>query len=105
MRGRHDRSTESGSRVADASVIDAAISDARVMIDARRQDWTKLLQELIRIPSCFEAEHEIVRRVCEYATAIGLVPTLVPMDATTLRRQPDAVNPVSEVADRNNVVV
>ncbi len=105
MRGGDDRSTGSNSRVPDAGEIDAAIFDARVMIDARRQDWTDLLQELIRIPSCFEAEHAIVRRVCEYVTGLGLVPDLLPMDETLLRGYAHAAKPISPVADRNNVVV
>jgi len=37
-----------------------AIRGAHAMIDRCKQDWTALLQELIRIPSCFEAEHAIV---------------------------------------------
>jgi acetylornithine deacetylase len=78
---------------------------ALAMIDERAQDWTSLLQELIQIPSCFESEHEIVRRVSEYVTVIGLVPTLVPMDPVALRRLADAAEPISDVGDRNNVVV
>jgi acetylornithine deacetylase len=105
MRGSDDRSTGAGGRMPDASVIDAAILDARATIDARRQDWTNLLQELIRIPSRFEAEHAIVRRVCEYVTALGLVPELVPMDEKLLHGHAHAAKPVSSVADRNNVVV
>jgi len=84
---------------------DPAFRAALTMIDDHAQDWTGLLQGLIRIPSCFESEHEIVRHVCRYATAIGLTPVLVPMDAELLRRHLDAVRPVSDVADRNNVVV
>ena len=83
----------------------ATLLRAQDMITRRAEDWTKLLQELIRIPSCFEAEHAIVRRVCDHVTALGLAPTLVPMDAVALRRHPDAVNPISNVPDRNNVVV
>jgi hypothetical protein len=46
-----------------------------------------------------------VRHVCGHVTAIGLVATMVPMDTVALRRHADAINPISEVADRNNVVV
>src|SRR5215475_13540864 len=70
MSGGDEHGAGSTSHVLDASVIDAAILDARAMIDARRQDWTDLLQELIRIPSCFETEHAIVHRVCEYVTGL-----------------------------------
>src|ERR1043166_9222293 len=83
----------------------AAVDGARRAIATRAGDWTRLLQDLIRIPSCFEAEHAIVARVCEYVTAIGLTPVLVPIDAAALRRNPDAVEPISEVAGRNNIVV
>jgi acetylornithine deacetylase len=82
-----------------------ALNTAHRMIVDRKQDWTALLQELIRIPSCFEAEHAIVHRVCEYVAAIGLSPILVPMDASALRLHADAVEPISTVAGRNNVVV
>jgi len=69
---------------------------ARRAIAARAGDWTLLLQDLIRIPSCFEAEHAIVARVCEHVAATGLTPVLVPIDAAALRRNPDAVEPISE---------
>src|SRR5262244_634046 len=105
MRGGDEHGAGSTSHVLDASVIDAAILDARTMIDARRQDWTDLLQELIRIPSCFEAEHAIVRRVCEHVAAIGHSPILVPMDASALRLHADSVEPISAVTGRNNVIV
>ena len=78
---------------------------ARRAIAARAGDWTLLLQDLIRIPSCFEAEHAIVARVCEHVAATGLTPVLVPIDAAALRRNPDAVEPISEVTGRNNIVV
>jgi acetylornithine deacetylase len=83
----------------------AAYAGAKGAIAAGGGDWTRMLQDLIRIPSCFEAEHAIVARVCEYVTAIGLTPVLVPIDAAALRRNPDAVEPISEVAGRNNIVV
>jgi acetylornithine deacetylase len=75
------------------------------MIVDRKHDWIALLQELISIPSCFEAEHAIVHRVCEHVSAIGLSPILVPMDASALRLHADAVEPISTVTGRNNVVV
>jgi len=78
---------------------------ARRAIAARAGDWTLLLQDLIRIPSCFESEHAIVARVCEHVTATGLTPVLVPIDAAALRRNPDAAEPISEVTGRNNIVV
>src|SRR6266849_11037947 len=89
----------------DLRLVDQAIPRARETITARAVDWTALLQELIRIPSCFEAEHAIVRRVCDHVAATGLTPTLVPMDAAALRAHSDAVGPISEVPGRNNVVV
>jgi acetylornithine deacetylase len=92
-------------RVKPLPADDAAIAAARRAIDAQAGNWTRLLQELIRIPSCFEVEHAIVARVCEHVTAVGLAPVLVPMDAEVLRRHPDAVAPISEMAGRNNIVV
>jgi len=82
-----------------------ALQLARSMIDDRQQDWTALLQELIRVPSCYEAEHAIVHRVREHVAAIGLSPILVPMDASALHLHADAVEPISTVTGRNNVVV
>lgn len=84
---------------------DPAIASARRMIDDRAEDWTRLLQELIRIPSRYEDEHVIVHRVSEHVTALGLTPTLVAMDAVALRRHPDACEPISDVRGRNNIVV
>jgi hypothetical protein len=49
----------------------AAVEGARRAIAARAGDWTLLLQDLIRIPSCFEAEHAIVARVCEHVPRPG----------------------------------
>jgi acetylornithine deacetylase len=105
MRRSDDGSARLQARSRDPGAIVAAIRGAHTMIDGRKQDWTALLQELIRIPSCFEAEHAIVRRVCEHVAAIGLAPTLVPMDACALRRHADAIEPISTVAGRNNVIV
>jgi acetylornithine deacetylase len=101
MRRSDDRSVKLAAHTRDSG----AIRDAHAMIDGRKQDWTALLQELIRIPSCFEAEHAIVRRVCEHVAKIGLAPILVPMDASALRCHADAVEPISRVAGRKNVVV
>lgn len=83
----------------------ADVERARAAIQDGAADWTRLLQDLIRIPSRFEAEHAIVARVCEEVAALGLTPELVAMDAAALRRRPDAMQPISEVAGRNNVVV
>lgn len=81
------------------------VARARDTIDCRAHDWTNLLQELIRIPSCFESEHAIVRYVCAYVARLGLSPALVPMDAAVLKRHADSADPISDVAGRNNVVV
>ncbi len=94
-------STELEDRTRDCGALDTA----RRIIEDRKQDWTALLQELIRIPSCFEAEHAIVHRVCEHVAASGLSPILVPMDASALRLYADAAEPISTVTGRNNVVV
>ncbi len=85
--------------------LGTAVAAARRMIAERSADWTTLLQELIRIPSPFESEHAMVRRVCEHIAAIGLTPTLVPMDPAMLGRHPHSAPPISAVAGRNNVVV
>jgi acetylornithine deacetylase len=105
MRPSDDRNARLRASTCDPGAIDAAIRGAHAMIDGRKQDWTALLRELIRIPSCFEAEHAIVRRVCEYVTRLGLVPDLLPMDERLLRGYAHAAKPISPVADRNNVVV
>ena len=47
--------------LSEASWADPALLRAREAIRAQTQDWTSLLQELIRIPSHHEAEHAIVR--------------------------------------------
>jgi acetylornithine deacetylase len=98
-------SNQSGNHAAARRPKGAAIADARAMIDARKDEWTRLLQDLIKIPSCFEAEHDVVRYVCEYISAAGLAPVLVPMDAAQLRRFVDSAPPFSEIPGRNNIVV
>jgi acetylornithine deacetylase len=95
------RSPDLEARPRDCGALHAAY---RMIVD-HKQDWTTLLQELIRIPSCYEAEHAMVQRVCEHLAAIGLSPILVPMDASALRLHADAVEPISTVTGRNNVVV
>ena len=62
-----DGDLERGGATADVRQVDAAIAGARSAINARAGDWTRLPQDLIRIPSCFESEHAIVARVCEHA--------------------------------------
>jgi acetylornithine deacetylase len=93
------------SRRAESGALDRAVQAGRAAIDDGKETWTGLLQELIRIPSVFESEHDIVARVCEHVSALGLRPALIPMDAAALARLPDAVEPISTVAGRNNVVV
>jgi acetylornithine deacetylase len=82
-----------------------ALHAAHRMIMDRKQDWAALLQNLIRIPSCYESEHAIVHRVCEYVAAMSILPTLVPLDASALRLHADAAEPISNVSGRDNVVV
>jgi len=88
-----------------AGADDACIAAAKAAIDAHRETWTQILQDLIRIPSCFEAEHDIVAWVCRHAAASGVDPILVPIDAAALRRNPHAAQPISDVPGRHNVVV
>src|SRR5262245_46530163 len=81
------------------------LDQARKLIEDRADEWACVLQELVRTPSYFEAEHAIVRRICDRVTALGLVPILVPMDPLALQGHPDSSKPISAVAQRNNVVV
>jgi acetylornithine deacetylase len=105
MRLQGDDSILSGGGLRYPVPVDAALLEAKAMIEQRCEDWTGLLQQLIQIPSRFEAEHEIVHSVSGHVKALGLAPILVPMDAAVLRRHADAVEPFSEVAGRNNIVV
>ena len=73
-------------------------------IDERAAEWSALLQDLVRIPSQFEREHRIVERVGELIGAMGVPYDLVPMEAAMLRAHPNAVEPISSVPGRNNVV-
>lgn len=91
--------------VLDYRNLSNAIAAAHDVIDRRCAEWTELLRDLIRIPSCFEAEHAVVRYVCDVAAGIGLDPVLVPMNAAALRRNPHAAPPFSDAPGRNNVVV
>src|SRR5919198_231098 len=61
-----------------------------------------------RTPDCgalHTARRMIVDRVCEHVAASGLSPTRGPMDASALPLHADAVEPISTVTGRNNVVV
>src|SRR5262245_21016278 len=87
------------------TLASTSVVAARKAIREKAAEWTSLLSDLIRIPSCFEAEHAIVAKVCQQVAAIGLQPILVPMDSATLRGCADAVEPFSNVENRNNVVV
>ena len=82
----------------------APLAEARAAIDHRKAEWSALLQDLVRIPSVFEHEHRMVERIAEHIAAMGVRYDLVPMDAAVLRARPDAVEPISRVPGRNNVV-
>jgi acetylornithine deacetylase len=82
-----------------------AIERARASIQERLPEWSSMLQDLVRIPSCFENEYDIVRRTCDIVEALGLSYELVPMDSSALSAHPDATAPISTVPGRNNVVV
>jgi hypothetical protein len=78
----------------------AAIADARAMIDARKDEWIRLLRDLIKLPSCFEAEHDVVRYVYEYISAAGLAPVLVPMDTGQLRHVVEREQGITHMFER-----
>jgi hypothetical protein len=75
--------------------VDAALLKAKAMVEQRGEDWPRLLQQLIQIPSRFEAEHEIVDSVSGYVKALGITPILVPMAAAVLLQHADATEPFS----------
>jgi acetylornithine deacetylase len=75
-----------------------------LQIAARRDEWTKLFQELVRIPSVFEAEHEAVDLVEARLGALGVECASVPFDPDLLERLPTAQRPISTVRGRRNLV-
>src|SRR5438270_9587450 len=66
--------------------------------------WTALLQELIRIPSCFEQEHAIIERVAGHIEALGLPVIRVYHDADRVQALQGAQPPFSTVAGRCSLV-
>ena len=67
--------------------------------------WTYLFQQLIRIPSSFEAEHEIVHFVARYIEQLGVPVHRVPHDPHVVRNLRTAAGPISLVQGRDSLVV
>ncbi|HEV2915729.1 MAG TPA: M20/M25/M40 family metallo-hydrolase [Pyrinomonadaceae bacterium] len=83
----------------------AAILDGyRAFINANLERWELLFQELIRIPSLFEAEHELVERVARQIESLGLKAEKVTHRAEALSELPTAQYPISELPERHSLV-
>lgn len=76
----------------------------RPFIEANLERWQVLFQELIRIPSYFEGEHEIVQKVAQHIESLGVEVKRVTHVAETLRELPTAQYPISERAERCSLV-
>ena len=82
----------------------ANISEYQLFIDAHIERWKGLFQELIRIPSYFEGEHEIGKRVAQHIESLGVEVNEVSHIAETLKELPTAQYPISERAERCSLV-
>jgi acetylornithine deacetylase len=85
------------------AVTSAADLDARV--ETHLPHWRALLQRLVRCPSTFEHEHDVVALVEEEIVRIGLTPVAVTFDPAALEKLPGSQPPYSAVPSRRNVVV
>ncbi len=72
-------------------------------IAAREPSWSKLLQELIRIPSLFEHEHEMVARVEAHIQGVGVPIQRVIHHLDHLRNERAAQPPFSAGLDRHSL--
>jgi acetylornithine deacetylase len=66
--------------------------------------WRVLLQDLIRIPSCFGNEHAIVDRVASHIRGLGIRVEHVVHDHERLRALLDAQPPLCDTAGRSSLV-
>jgi len=74
-------------------------------VESRLSKWHSLFQNLVQIPSYYEAEHKIADFIETYTRSLGLKPIQVLHDPKTLRSLPDAQAPISRVKKRRSVVV
>lgn len=71
----------------------------------RAMKLAEILQDLIRIPSVFEEEHQILDWMECYIENLGIGFHRVPISSERLMRTPHAQPPFSDVAGRHNLVV
>lgn len=81
------------------------VSAFRAFVDSRRQAWSAMLAEIVRIPSPYEAEHALVDHLAARITDLGLTVQRVSMDAAAMRLRPAAQPPISEVPGRDCLLV
>jgi acetylornithine deacetylase len=73
-------------------------------VAAREPSWRELLQELIRIPSLFEREHEMVARVEAHIRSLGVPIQRLAHHLDHLKDEPAAQPPFSVGLDRHSLV-
>jgi acetylornithine deacetylase len=74
------------------------------LIHDRQSNWIEFFQELVRIPSVFESEHEVIDLVHSRLTSLGVEVIPIPFDSDLLIRLPTAQHPFSSVQGRRNLV-
>jgi len=78
--------------------------DYRAFVETSLERWHQLFQELIRIPSYFEGEYEIVKKMTEHLESLGVEVNRVSHVPETLRELPTAQFPISERRERCSLV-
>jgi acetylornithine deacetylase len=74
-------------------------------IQRKRDEWIHLLQQLIQISSLHEHEHTMTARIIEYLAEIGCGEVYKINHAPEIvGKLPSALQPISNVADRNSIV-
>ncbi len=80
--------------------VDNSLDARRAFIADNLARWRVLFQELIRVPSLFEAEHDISAMVARHIESLGVQVQGVDHRSDTLRSLEAAQFPISEERGR-----
>ena len=75
------------------------------LVEERTGKWQALLADLIRVPSLYEEEAEILAFMEARLGELGVTPVKVPFDGRLLATLDGAQPPISNAPDRHNLVV
>jgi acetylornithine deacetylase len=73
-------------------------------VQEQSRRWQGLFQDLIRLPSTFEKEHEVIEFLADHLQSLGVTACRVFHDSRRLRGLPAAVPPFSDKPNRCSIV-